>query len=534
MKNSNTTKTEPALISVTVKHGSKETTISAPAGTRLIDVLREHETATISVCGGRGTCKKCLVSVGKQGLMLACRYIVEHDIEVTILPPARTRILESDGGVLKSVACNSGITMTSAGGMVKVRNNGRIIARHVRTAGETPVPYGVAIDIGTTTVVIYLEDLASGTTAGVESFVNPQAAVGSDVVSRIHFVMEQKRGVIQLQHSIVTAINHAIGKACSTACIKPDDIYKLTVAGNPTMLHLLLGIDPSPIACAPYAPVFTKAKTATALALGLNANPGAAVAVLPSIAGYVGADVVAGIASTPMTESEAFSLYIDIGTNGEMALGNRDSIFCCASAAGPAFEGARIKCGVGGVEGAICSYENGGYATVGGLPPIGICGSGIVDIVARLLDKGVIDARGFMASDFVVEYGRNTGCGSDIVLTPADVREVQLAKAAIASGIAILIKHAGIRTGDIEQVYLAGAFGNFMNVASAGRIGMIPRDFAAEVVGVGNAAGTGARLALRSREFERSLQRIVDVSEYIELSGRSDFNDEFVEAMSFS
>jgi uncharacterized 2Fe-2S/4Fe-4S cluster protein (DUF4445 family) len=537
MKNSNTTGKEHALIRVTVKHGFKDTVIDAPAGTRLIDVLREHETAIISVCGGRGICKKCLVSVGKQGLVLACRYILEHDIEVTVpLPAAKgTRILESDGGAVKPVVCDSGITMTSDGGRVAVCFKGGIIAYHENAAGEPPAPHGVAVDIGTTTVVVYLEDLADGRTVGIESFVNPQAFAGSDVVSRIHFVMEHGTGLEELQRSIVSAINHAVGKACDAGNIDPGTIYKMTAVGNPTMLHLLLGVDPSTLAFAPYIPVFTEAKTQTASVLGLAINPGAAVMALPSVSGYVGADVVAGIASTPMMETETFSLYIDIGTNGEMALGNRDIIFCCASAAGPAFEGARIGCGVGGVEGAICSYENGTYTTIGGQPPVGICGSGIVDIIACFLERGIIGAGGFMESDAVIERGENTGLlhSRDIVLTPADVREVQLAKAAIASGIKILIKQSGVRVDAVEHVYLAGAFGNFMNVANAARIGMIPPELAPRVVCVGNAAGTGARLALRSQEFERSLKKIVAISRYIELSGRSDFNDMFVEEMGF-
>jgi uncharacterized 2Fe-2S/4Fe-4S cluster protein (DUF4445 family) len=537
MKDSKKTYSEPPLVKVTVKHGPRETVITASAGGRLVDVLREQGIILFSVCGGRGICKKCLVSVEKQGLVLACKYMLEHDIDVTIPLPAAggTRILESDGGAVKKVDGDNGVTIASVGARVTVCFNGRIIAEYENASGKTPVPYGAAIDIGTTTVVVYLEDLAAVRTVAIESFVNPQAFAGSDVVSRIHFVMEHETGLAQLQQSIVASLNRAIEKACAAAAgkIVPREIYKLTAAGNPAMLHLLLAVDPSPIARAPYVPVFTEAKTRNAAELGLAASPGAVVTTLPSVSGYVGADVVAGIASTPMTEAEAFSLYIDIGTNGEMALGNRDSIFCCSSAAGPAFEGARISCGVGGVEGAICSYENGVYSTIGGHPPVGICGSGIVDIVAWFLDRGIIGAGGFMESDVCIERRGNTATGRDIILTPVDVREVQLAKAAIASGIKILMKEADVEISKIEKVYLAGAFGNFMNVANAARIGMIPPDLAPKVVCIGNAAGTGARLALRSRGFERSLKKIVDISKYIELSGRSDFNETFVEEMGF-
>jgi uncharacterized 2Fe-2S/4Fe-4S cluster protein (DUF4445 family) len=533
MENSTIKNTGQVLISVTVRNRSSDTVINAAAGVSLLEVLLEHGLAVTAECGGRGTCKKCLVRVQKQGLIQACRYVLEHDIKVILPMPPRTSILESSDGPVKQVGGDSGITMTQDLGTVTVCYDGGMIAHHANTAQNPPVPYGVAVDIGTTTVVVYLEDLAARKTVAVESFVNPQAFAGSDVVSRINFAMEHETGLALLQQCIVTAINKAVDKACTAAHVSPGMIFKLTVVGNPTMLHLLLGVDPAPIARAPYVPLFTEAKTQRASMLGLTINPGAVVMTLPLVAGYVGADVIAGIASTPMMDTESFSLYIDIGTNGEMALGNRDVIFCCASAAGPAFEGARIRCGVSGIAGAICSYEDGSYTTIGGLAPVGICGSGVVDIVARLLDRGIIDADGFMESDVCIERSENTGHNRDIVLTPADVREVQLAKAAIASGIKILIKQSGVRTEDIGRVYLAGAFGNYMRIASAARIGMMPPELVPKVVCVGNAAGTGACLALRSREFERSLKRIVDRATYIELSGRPDFNDIFIEEMAF-
>jgi uncharacterized 2Fe-2S/4Fe-4S cluster protein (DUF4445 family) len=534
MENPNPENSGHEMVHITVHDGFKEKVLVATAGTRLIDVLRDAEAMVLSPCGGMGICKKCLVVIDKQQVAQACRHILDHDIDVTVPRYAKTRILETPGKKEKPVACDSGIETTVQNGTATFRYEGTVIAQQSHADGQIHTPYGAAIDIGTTTVVVYLEDLSTGKTIDIESFVNPQTAFGADVISRIHFTMGHEAGLARLQSSIVTAINRALEKACRESDVKSECIYKITVAGNPTMLHLLLAIDPSSIARAPFAPAFTEGKFTHAALLGLSAaNPGAVALVLPSISGYVGADVVAGIASTPLAENEALSLYLDIGTNGEMALGNRDIIFCCATAAGPAFEGARISCGAGGVDGAICSYENGAYMTISGLPPVGICGSGIVDIVAGLLDKGIIDAKGFMEAGVVIERGEKTGSGTDIVLTPGDVREVQLAKAAIASGIRILIKDAGVVMDDIRHVYLAGAFGNFMNVERACRIGMIPKDLAARVVCAGNAAGTGARLALRSREFSRSLDRIVGISRYIELSGRTDFNDIYVEEMSF-
>jgi uncharacterized 2Fe-2S/4Fe-4S cluster protein (DUF4445 family) len=257
------------------------------------------------------------------------------------------------------------------------------------------------------------------------------------------------------------------------------------------------------------------------------------VHVLPGVSGYVGADITAGIACTPLVRSKAMCLYVDIGTNGEMAVGNKDGLWCCASAAGPAFEGASIGSGVGGVEGAICSFDNGRYRTIGGTKPLGICGSGIVDIVAWLLDKGIVDRTGYMETRFVVENGARTATRRNIAVTPQDIRQIQLAKAAIAAGISILLKTAGIVIDDIESLFLAGAFGASINVKSAVAIGMIPHPLRERVVSLGNAAGTGARSAVRSKKFEASVERIAAMARYVELSGREDFNEEFVGGLGF-
>jgi uncharacterized 2Fe-2S/4Fe-4S cluster protein (DUF4445 family) len=533
MRNLTTERAETKQVRVTVRDGSVDRILFAASGTSLLDVLRDSGLTVVSPCGGMGNCKKCLVDVGGNGKVLACSHILDRDIEVTLPVLNFLRILEDGGIKVKPVSVDSGISTTEDAGNTSVWHEGKMIARHMNGGNRPFIPLGAAIDIGTTTVAVYVEDLSSGTTKGIESFGNPQASAGGDVVSRIHFTMQHRTGLARLQAGILAAINRALTKVCRTSGMENDSIFKLTVVGNPTMLHLFFGVDPSSLASAPFTPVFTKEMTRSGSAMGLAVNPGAVVRSLPSVAGYVGADVVAGVASTPLADEQALSLYVDIGTNGEMALGNRDIIFCCATAAGPAFEGARISCGVAGVDGAICSFKDGAYETISGRPAVGICGSGIIDIVAGLLDRGEIDAGGFMETAAVIERGGNTGCGNDIVLTPADVREVQLAKAAIASGIKILLKEAGAEPGDITRVYCAGAFGNFMDVSSAVRIGMIPRELAGRIECVGNAAGTGARLALRSRGFERSLKRIVDISSYIELSGRSDFNDMFVGEMGF-
>ena len=225
---------------------------------------------------------------------------------------------------------------------------------------------------------------------------------------------------------------------------------------------------------------------------------------------------------------------MDIGTNGEIVLGNRDIIYCCATAAGPAFEGAKITCGVGGVDGGISVYNNGYYKTIGDKTAVGICGSGLIDLIAFLLESNRIDYSGYMTEEYLVEKKEHTAVNHDIVVTQKDIREVQLAKAAIYAGIMTLIRIAGISIDQIENVYLAGGFGNYIRTASAIRIGLLPEAFNDKIIPIGNSAGTGALQALRSLEFEREIDRVLKITKYIELSMRADFNEEYLSAMHFS
>ena len=521
------------LVKVIIKNHDGECVLKARKGDRLIDVLRNAGVPVLSPCGGNGICGKCLVTISGLGMRLACRYVLERDTEIALPKHGTSLIVESEQKVRKTVALDSGIEKICKNGVVKVLYKGAHLCAYGASSLEAAAQFGVAIDIGTTTVVVFLQDLASGKTVGVESFVNPQAAYGHDVISRIHHTIEHAGGIARLRDMIVTGINEAIDDLCRRTGISYNDIFKTTVAGNPTMLHFFLGKNSASIASAPYRPVFTEAQRKTGKECGLCMNPAGVVLVLPSISGFVGADVVAGMAATPFFDTGAFSLYIDIGTNGEMAIGNRKKMYCCSTAAGPAFEGATLHCGVGGVEGAIYSFKDGRYKTIGGCAPIGICGSGIVDIIAFLLEKEIIDHNGYMEAAYRIEQKERTATGKEIVLLPRDVREVQLAKAAICAGITILVKSAGISLDVVESVYLAGAFGMFMNVENALAIGMLPCQLKDKIVCVGNAAGYGARLALCSVDFEESLGRIAFKAHYIELSGREDFSEEFVKEMIF-
>ena len=504
------------LVRVTICDGATRT-ILARKGASLLDTLQRAGATVTAACGGRGRCKKCGVTIAGTGTRLACRHALVRDTKVALPRPARATILVD------------GPSRWRGGGAANALRSGRFTP--ARPGVESR--FGLAIDIGTTTVVVYLEDLNTAGTRAIESFVNPQSVYGHDVVARIHHCMERRSGLRDLRECLIATVNESVDAMCRSTGVKRREIREAAIVGNPTMLHLFLGVNPASIALAPYKPAFTASRTTPAGRSGLRMNRRGVVHVLPGVSGYVGADITAGIACTPLVRSKAMCLYVDIGTNGEMAVGNKDGLWCCASAAGPAFEGASIGSGVGGVEGAICSFDNGRYRTIGGTKPLGICGSGIVDIVAWLLDKGIVDRTGYMETRFVVENGARTATRRNIAVTPQDIRQIQLAKAAIAAGISILLKTAGIVIDDIESLFLAGAFGASINVKSAVAIGMIPHPLRERVVSLGNAAGTGARSAVRSKKFEASVERIAAMARYVELSGREDFNEEFVGGLGF-
>jgi uncharacterized 2Fe-2S/4Fe-4S cluster protein (DUF4445 family) len=522
---------ETNSISVYINDGVNDIMLHAQKGELLLDVLRRSGKPISAPCGGKGTCGKCTVDIRNVGSKLACQFFVHADIFVD-LPGAQHFAILDKSYAAKCIAHDSGI-------VVHIEDNHRIVfyrgeeLYREKFASPSTEKYGLAIDIGSTTVVMFLEDLTSFEIVDVISFVNPQSAYGGDVISRITHCIENKDGLSTLHNVLVEKLNEAIIHICLKNDINSQYIVKSTIVGNTVMQHILCGVDPRSIAFAPYTPVFIEEKRFRAQELYFKSHPNGIVTVLPSIAGYVGADIVAGIATTDVMQRDGYTLYLDIGTNGEIALGNKDKIYCCATAAGPAFEGANIECGIGGVTGAISEYQNNEYTMIGNGKPIGICGSGLIDIVAALLDQGRIDKMGYMEDDFIVAPKSECAIDRDIVLTPQDVREVQLAKSAIHAGITTLMKVAGIDFDQIERLYLAGGFGNYIRVESGIRIGLLPKELKDRIVPIGNAAGTGARFALKSIEFEKEIQRVIQKSEYIELSMRQDFNEAYVAAMMF-
>lgn len=415
--------------------------------------------------------------------------------------------------------------------------------------------YGIAFDIGTTTIAGFLLDLYTGEDLSVASALNPQTQFGADVISRIAHVNENPDGLANLHRVVTQTINNLIGEAAAKAGITRDDIYAVCVVGNTCMHHLFLGINPRDVALAPYVPVISEKMEVDPELLDLEINTAGKVFVLPNIAGFVGADTIGVLLATEMDETEEIKLVVDIGTNGEMALGNKDRILACSTAAGPAFEGAQITSGMRGASGAIDHFTFGEeleYTVIDDVEPLGICGSALLDAVAGLVETGLLDERGrFMKPEKIthpiglklkgrlIEYGGSPAFllaetkGRQIVVTQKDIRELQLAKGAMAAGIRILLKNFGIDTSEVKEVQLAGAFGNYLDPHSACVIGLIPAELEDRITMVGNAAGAGAKLALlSSSEYERAGGAARNV-EFIELGSDPAFTSTFARAMMF-
>jgi uncharacterized 2Fe-2S/4Fe-4S cluster protein (DUF4445 family) len=420
--------------------------------------------------------------------------------------------------------------------------------------------FGIAVDIGTTTVAVYLYDFVSKAPLDQMSFLNPQKAFGADVISRIDSCIQSEENLIRQKNLITDGINRSIETLCNKNGLEKEDIYTVSVAGNTTMMHLFMGISPVNIAFSPFIPVTTAMHRLKPADIGIAINPNGLVYALPCISGYVGADTVSAVYAVGMHKKDKVSLLCDIGTNGEIVLGNRDGLYSCSTAAGPAFEGANIKCGIGGVNGAIDKVkinETVEYTVIGGnKKPIGICGSGVVDVIAEMLDKGIIDYTGRIVdkeelddsvSDdiknriityngdnaFLVETASKTGTSEDIIITQKDVRELQNAKAAIAAGISILTKESGYSYDDIDVFYLAGGFGNYLKIASACKIGLIPKELEGKIKEAGNAAGAGALLFLSSEDSVKETSEIKNLTRYIELSTNPDFSNQYIDCMFF-
>jgi uncharacterized 2Fe-2S/4Fe-4S cluster protein (DUF4445 family) len=421
--------------------------------------------------------------------------------------------------------------------------------------------YGLAFDLGTTTVVGMLMDLNSGAPLAVRSTLNGQAIYGADVISRISHTMLVEVGLDQLQEKIVGSLNLLIGELLAEAAVSPDEVYEVVAVGNATMLHLLLGLDPEAIGVSPFIPVVDGPTQVSAHELGLAIQPQTPLHLLPHLGAYVGADLVGGLLATGLAQGEGVRLLVDVGTNGEIILGSVARTVATAAPAGPAFEGAQIKDGMRASEGAIeavtITQEGVKLQVIGDIPPVGLCGSGLLDAVAQLRLTGLLNSSGrFIKAEeaarqfpahlanrlttaedgsraFVLAWPEESGHHKPVVLTQRDIRELQCAKGSIAGGIEVLMRELGVTQEALVEIYLAGSFGNYINPQSARIIGLVPPVLVERIKAVGNAAGEGAKIALlsfRERQVAHSLPGII---EYHELSGRTDFNDSFLSVLQF-
>jgi uncharacterized 2Fe-2S/4Fe-4S cluster protein (DUF4445 family) len=432
---------------------------------------------------------------------------------------------------------------------------GRVLA--VERGDTTAMKFGLAIDVGTTSVVTTLIELESGEPLASVSSLNPQSVFGGDLMSRIAFAQFNPTNLRKLQTRIVGLLNRHIEQACRESGVLSKWIYKVVIVGNTCMHHLLLGIDPSYVGLAPYAPVMRHALTVAAHEVPLKVAPEARVCFLPLVAGFVGADAVAVALATRIGDVADVRIAVDIGTNGEVLLGSRDRLLACSAPAGPALEGAQIRHGMRGAAGAIDRVvvdDDIRLHTIGETAALGICGSGLIDLLAGLLDAGIIDWTGLIQVDerdalppplrdrvvmrgeerqVIVARPGEHGASRELVLTQDDVRQVQLAKGAIASGIAMLQKVSGVPWDDVKELMLAGGFGNYISIASALRIGLIPPLPVERVRYVGNAASLGAQICLLSEPERARAAAVAARIEHVSLAAHPDFEQIFVDWMNF-
>ena len=516
--------------------------ISIHSGATIIEAAGQAGIILNTVCGGKGICKKCLVYLEPDSRkVLACQYRIESDLTVTI--PAGSRFFEQR-------ILTEGIDAAS-----RIE---RDIYKKYLPEGSPDAIYGIAVDLGTTTVVARLIDMADGQCRATEAALNPQTHFGDDVISRIAYA-QAGRGFAELHETIINCINDLTVKLCRKAAIDRNDIHEICLVGNTTMSHIFLGLPIAQLGRAPYAAYSLDAHDISPAKLGLQINPAGNIHTVENIAGFVGSDTTAVALAADIESASEMTLIVDIGTNGEIVLGTKDKLYAASCAAGPALEGARIACGSRAAEGAIEAVvvnENDiDLDIIGDVPPRSICGSGLIDAVAVMLDLGIIDATGRFVNPAVLEGKLPPAIFSRIIelngelafcLAPAandndrpvflsqkDIRQLQLAKGAIKTGIVLLQKKLGLRDSDIEHILLAGAFGNYIRKQSALRIGLLPAVAAEKIRFIGNAAASGAQMILLSRQCRDQARELAGKIEYIEIAHEPDFQDVFADSMLF-
>jgi uncharacterized 2Fe-2S/4Fe-4S cluster protein (DUF4445 family) len=594
------------------------TEVRVPSGTPVFDAASWNGVAIDSTCGGHGTCKKCKVRVVegevpvgdvdprafspdelRDGWRLACRAAAREDLVVDV-PPLQTRPKAALVGVGRHVILRPAVQKRhmvldeptledQRPDLTRVLDalddlEPRVDLPVLRTLGTvlresnfdvtavvcddlliglepgdtTARRFGIAFDLGTTTVVASLLDLEAGQPVAVRSMLNRQQPYGADVISRISATMMDEEALGKLRTLAQETMAELTAEVCEEGGVDPREVYEVSLCGNVTMMQIALGIDPEPLSMAPFVVAAQELPVVPAADLGVTVHPHASAFVFPSMGAYVGGDIVAGLLATGFTRDRRLRLFIDVGTNSEIALGSQDGALATAAPAGPAFEAAQIRCGMraadGAIEGVTIADGELSLQVIGEVKPVGICGSGLVDAVAELVGAGLLDHSGRFVDEetaasvapdlserltkvgeervFVLADGAG-GPESAVFLSQRDVRELQFAKASIATGWNILLAELGLAPEDVSQVLLAGSFGAYLSPASAVKIGLVPRLPLPRIVSAGNVAGEGAKIALLSHRERAEAQSILREVRYVELSGREDFNDLFVDQLAF-
>ncbi len=596
--------------------------VRVPPGVTVFDSASWNGIAIDSTCGGHGTCHKCKVRVDTAtpisrhdvrtfsrdqldaGWRLACLVQATRDLKVDV-PPLTTRPKAATVGVGRQVILRPAVqkryvelaepdlsdqrtdidrllaaiddlapqpdlhalrrlpqVLRSADWKVTAVVVDEVLV-DVEPGDTTAHRFAIAFDLGTTTVVATLLDVALGTPVGVASMLNKQQPYGGDVITRISATMLDPEALPRLQQAASATLAELAAQVCREGEVDPQHVYEVAIAGNATMTALVLGIDPEPLGVAPFVMSTAQPPTVLASDMGLELHPRARAVFFPALGAYVGGDIVAGMLATGMDRDKRTRLFIDVGTNCEIAVSDGDRILSTAAPAGPAFEGGAIRCGMRAADGAIEVIKLGTtpedavqLGVIGDVEPKGLCGSGLVDAVAELVRVGLLDASGrFVPNEHAPEVApaladRLTRVGEErvfvlhrpqpdspaeecVVLSQRDVRELQFAKAAISTGWTLLLEELGLEHRDVQQVLMAGSFGSYISPASAIRIGLVPKLPVLRIVSAGNVAGEGAKMALLSVRERAGAAALLREVTYVELSDRPDFNDRFVDQLSF-
>jgi uncharacterized 2Fe-2S/4Fe-4S cluster protein (DUF4445 family) len=594
--------------------------VRVPPGVMLFDAASWNGVAIDSTCGGHGTCRKCKVQILegatpitsldtrafspaelRDGWRLACRVEVVSDLRINV-PELVTRPKAATVGVGRKVILRPAVQkryvelvepslsdqttdierllaavddLELRCELSVLRDLGRVLRANdyrvtavivddvligVEPGDTTARLFAIAFDLGTTTVVATLLDLSTGAPVAVQSMLNQQQPFGADVITRISAIMMKPAALAELSKLAHQTLNQLAQAVCEEGGIDPGEVYEVALAGNATMTHIVLGIDPESLGVAPFIMTAKHFPDVLASDVGIAVHQRARAVIFPSLGAYVGGDIVAGMLASGMDRDSRLRLFLDIGTNCELVLGNSDRLLATAAPAGPAFEGAAIRCGMRAAPGAIevvkITKDSVELGVIGDIEPQGLCGSGLVDVVAELVQLQLIDSSGRYATDaeaaliapgvahrlcdlsgqrvFVLHWKGAAGDVEDsIFLSQRDVRELQFAKAAIATGWHLLLDEAGIKEEDLQQVLLAGSFGSYLSPASAVRLGLVPKLPILRIVSAGNVAGEGAKMALLSLRERSGAMALLEEVKYVELSDRSDFNDAFVDQLQF-